>query len=483
MFTYAKPIGLFLVLTLSQLFLSACDHAVEETALGEEQSYVQVWDAYRRPIPNARIQIGDSFYVTDEDGLLVIEKSLNDIPVIKISKQGYVDKTARVLKNTNAVVVLLMPQTQWQDVAAIEQAQSIRFADVELLLPAYALITHQGIEAEGAAKVSITPWLPEGNLAPASFASNETYQAGVLAPLFSHAMFHIAMIDDQGETLNIADNKAITVRQTLSSEPGLDAEQAISLWLLDDATGLWLEHRPAQLFTEPGGVLHAEISRLGAWSWAHTVNASRHVNLSCALEDESGSILAVPENEACYARVQLRYPDQKLSVIDVAIPSEGTAVALDDDVELSVLAFHLRSKSFAQKHFSAGFQLSDELNLVAKSGVLQAQSQAVFVECQFIREGKMPLSIPCDVSAGFRQQDDVYAPWTWQTTSVAEGGGLLLLNAPGNTVQKFDVQSAYMPECPLETDSPEKYLLDTDSMYKIEHLTFSVQCADSVYSE
>ena len=241
-------------------------------------------DTDNQPMAGAEVRIGNSFVITDVNGVF----SLNGAQVferfayIRATKQGYIDGTRALIPTSgkNIVKIMMLPMNV---IATVNSG-----APSEVSLPNGAtvifdgdFITESGTAYTGAVSVvlhHLDPADPEmaakmpGMLYAQTSSGNESM-------LLTYGMINVKMLGSNGEKLQIANSAEIEMPVS-ADQP--NAPAMIPLWHFDETTGYWKEDGSAMRMG------NKYVGTVSHFSWWNVDVPMSMVQLTITIQDSDG---------------------------------------------------------------------------------------------------------------------------------------------------------------------------------------------------
>jgi len=173
----------------------------------------------------------------------------------------------------------------------------------KVVLPASALVRADGSAVTGAVDVAITPVdvLTQPEAFPGEF--DGVQPNGTQTPLASLGLMEV-VLSQAGQPLQIAPGRTATVEIPIYTG-GAAAGQAIPLWSLDEATGLWVQEGTGLVVSNAGSptglALRAAVSHFSWWN-VDIGYGPFTVNVRCFTLDAAGN--PVPLTVGCWVRAR-----------------------------------------------------------------------------------------------------------------------------------------------------------------------------------
>lgn len=249
-----------------------------------------VIDENNAPVMGATVQLGTETKETDQNGVFLFrDVEVNSSRVyLEVNKAGYFQGSRAILpqsENINVVRVKLLTNEEIGTIAAA--------AGGDLVLPSGTVITFP-LNGFGGANASSDIPIAVAQLDPTSTDFVWTMPGDLLGLnaneieqlLTSFGILNLEARNDNGQSIDIADGKEITLK--LPIDPNLIdvAPTTIPLWYFDQDQGIWKEEGRAQL-TEAAYV--GKVNKIGIWNFA---SASDLIKIQGKVVDSQGEPLS-----------------------------------------------------------------------------------------------------------------------------------------------------------------------------------------------
>ena len=247
-----------------------------------------VVDENEQPAAGVSITAGTSTATTDANGYFHISKATLDknTTLVTAQKDGYF-KSYRVFAATsgcNQVVIKLVKRNFIKSLPASQGGDATLSNGAIVHLPANGVV----VAASGAAysgDINVYAAYINPNAAdiaktvPGSFAAND--KGGKRVILSSFGMLAVELQSASGEKLQVKSGSIAKLTIPVSSSPS-SAPQTISLWYVDETTGIWQEEGSA---TKQGSNYVGDVKHFSFWNCDYANNA---VTLSLILQTPDG---------------------------------------------------------------------------------------------------------------------------------------------------------------------------------------------------
>lgn len=211
-----------------------------------------ILDEGGQPAPGVQITVGSKISITNATGYFrIINAALDkNASLIIAEKQGYFKgyRTFNATSGVNQIVIKLMKKTLTGSVDATSGGDIALSNGSKISLPAHGIIKgSNGLPYSGSVNVYaryIDPTASDINqIIPGSFMANDKNNKRV--SLVSFGMLAIELESASGEKLQIAKDNTAKLTMSIPSSVQSSAPSTISLWYVDEKTGLWTEEGSA----------------------------------------------------------------------------------------------------------------------------------------------------------------------------------------------------------------------------------------------
>lgn len=244
-----------------------------------------IFDENDQPAPGVSVTAGPSSAITDANGFFHINAVSLDknTSLVTAQKDGYF-KAYRVFAATsgcNQVVIKLIKRNIAGTIKSSSGGDVSLIDGSKISLPANAVVnTFSGSDYSGDVKVYASYINPRaGDISktvPGSFVAND--KNGKRVFLSSYGMLAIDLESSNGEKLQIKQGDVATLTIPISSSAIASAPASISLWYVDEQTGIWQEEGTA---TKNGNAYTGTVKHFSFWNCDYPMDA---VNLSMTLK-------------------------------------------------------------------------------------------------------------------------------------------------------------------------------------------------------
>jgi PKD repeat protein len=212
---------------------------------------------------------------TDAQGVVVLNGVPAGVPlVLSLSRAGYADGSVRIDAippgmDEGYFQATLTPRQPVATLASAQAGGSVGGpSGARVVIPAGALVRADGSAATGSAEISITPVdvTSEVEAFPGTFTG--VGSDGNAAPIATLGVMEVEL-SQGGQPLRIAPGYQATIDIPIYTGGAL-AGQAVPLWSLDEATGLWVQEGTgtvvASAASPTGLVLRGSVSHFSWWN-------------------------------------------------------------------------------------------------------------------------------------------------------------------------------------------------------------------------
>ena len=267
------------VLLIAILFNWGCQREVSTELPGSknfsDQSFIgdlqgNIYDENDQPAADVRIIVGSKNTTTNDNGYFKIENaSLNkNASLVTAEKAGYFNgyRSFRATSGTNQVVIKLTRKTSAGIVNASAGGEVSLSNGSKIALPSNSVVvSSSGIAYPGSVNVFaryIDPTAQDiAQTIPGSFMADD--KDGKRVVLVSYGMLAVELESAAGEKLQIAQGKTATLTTAIPSSLRSSAPATISLWYVDEKTGIWKEEGTAN---KNGNNYVGEVKHFSFWN-------------------------------------------------------------------------------------------------------------------------------------------------------------------------------------------------------------------------
>ncbi|MEP6846162.1 MAG: carboxypeptidase-like regulatory domain-containing protein [Panacibacter sp.] len=262
-----------------------------------------IYDENNQPAPGVQIKVGTKTSITNANGYFrIVDAALDkNASLVSAEKPGYFKayRTFSATSGVNQVVINLLKKSLTGTVDATAGGDISLSNGSKISLPANGIIKQSdGLPYTGSVDVYagyIDPTATNINeIIPGSFMANDKNNNRV--SLASFGMLAVELQSASGEKLQIAKDNTAKLTISIPSAIQSSAPSTISLWYIDDNTGLWKEEGTA---TKVGTSYIGEVKHFSFWN-ADFSNPSVAVTLK--VKNSKGLPLA-------YIGVQIKSPN------------------------------------------------------------------------------------------------------------------------------------------------------------------------------
>jgi hypothetical protein len=241
-------------------------------------------DENNLPAAGVAITAGTSTAITDANGFFHINNASLDknTSLVTAHKDGYF-KAYRVFAATsgcNQVVIKLIKQTLAGTIKSSSGGEVSLTNGSKINLPANGIVNASGSNYSGDIKVYASYINPTSSdifkIIPGSLVANDKNGKRVL--LSSYGMLAVELQSPNGEKLQIKQGNVATLTIPIPSSAIAKDPAAISLWYIDEKTGIWQEEGTA---TKNGSAYTGTVKHFSFWNCDYPMDA---VNLSITLK-------------------------------------------------------------------------------------------------------------------------------------------------------------------------------------------------------
>lgn len=248
-----------------------------------------VFDESGNAASGVTVQVGNKTVITDGKGYFRINDAALDkkSALVTAAKTGYFKayRTFAATSGANNVVIKLVKRTLAGNIDGAAGGEASLPNGSKIALPASGVVNAATSAAyTGQVKVYaayIDPTATDiDQTIPGSFMAND--KNGKRVTLASYGMMAVELESTTGEKLQIKSGAAATLTTAIPSSVQGTAPQSISLWSVDESTGIWKEEGTA---TKSGNVYTGQVSHFSFWNCDVSANA---IVLSLKLQHPGG---------------------------------------------------------------------------------------------------------------------------------------------------------------------------------------------------
>ncbi len=247
-------------------------------------------DENEAPAMGVVIKVGTKTTTTNDKGYFRINNALVDknASLVIAEKMGYFKsyRTFKVSSGANRVSIKLIKKSligtipSTGGIVTLSNGSSIE-------LPANSVVKVGGINYDGNIQVYANYIDPTAKdiyrKIPGSLMADDLTKKRVL--LTSYGMLAVELESTSGEKLQIAEGKTATLSSLIPASIRSTAPSAISMWFIEEATGIWKEEGKA---TKIGNNYSGTVKHFSFWNCDVSTNT---VNISLTLKNKSGDPL------------------------------------------------------------------------------------------------------------------------------------------------------------------------------------------------
>ncbi|PZR29393.1 MAG: hypothetical protein DI535_03380 [Citrobacter freundii] len=246
-----------------------------------------VVDENNVPATGVLIKVGNKTILTDERGYFrIIHASLDKTASVVIAEKTGYFKAYRTFQASDAANNIKIRLTKREAVGTISAGggEVVLSNGAKIALPAGGVMKAAGGAYEGDVKVFaafIDPTSAEiGTTMPGSFMADDA--SGKRVMLASFGMLAVELESPSGEKLQVATDKEAILTFPIPASLQQAAPASISLWYVDEKTGIWKEEGKA---TRNGNNFTGTVKHFSFWNCDISVPM---VSLSFTLQNEKG---------------------------------------------------------------------------------------------------------------------------------------------------------------------------------------------------
>jgi hypothetical protein len=249
-----------------------------------------VVDETGQPAAGVAVKVGNKNTITDSKGYFRIVKATLDksASLVTADKAGYFKayRTFNATTGANHVMIKLVRKTLIGTIPATGGEVTLANGAI-VALPANAVVKKTGGSYTGVVNVFasyIDPTASDiGQTVPGSFIADDAN--GKRVTLSSFGMMAVELESSAGEKLQIATGSTATLTTPIPVSLRSSAPATISLWYVDEQTGIWKEEGTAM---KNGNNYIGQVKHFSFWNCDVSVNA---ITLSMTLHNEEGGPL------------------------------------------------------------------------------------------------------------------------------------------------------------------------------------------------
>ena len=236
-----------------------------------------ILDENNQPAAGVSITVGTKTTTTNATGYFrIVSASLDKKSALVVAEKAGYFKGLRVFaatSGTNQVTKKLVKKTLAGTVGAATGGAVTLANGAKVSLPASGVVVAaSGSAYTGDVSVYATYIDPSASdisqTVPGSFAAND--KTGKRVSLSSYGMMAVELTSNTGEKLQIKTGSAATLTTPIPSVTLASAPASISMWSVDETTGLWKEEGTA---TKQGNNYVGDVSHFSFWNCDQPINA------------------------------------------------------------------------------------------------------------------------------------------------------------------------------------------------------------------
>ncbi|MEP6628204.1 MAG: hypothetical protein ABJA32_09485 [Ginsengibacter sp.] len=248
-----------------------------------------IYDENEQPAAGVQIRVGEKTSVTNDHGYFRIADAALDknASLVIAEKPGYFKayRTFGAVSGVNQVAIKLLKKTLSGSVSAAGGGDMTLTNGSKISLPAKGIVKKiDGSPYDGAINVYahyIDPTSPDINeTIPGSFMADDKNNKRV--SLVSYGMLAVELESPSAEPLQIAKNNTAKLTIAIPSSSQSSAPSTISLWYIDEQTGLWKEEGTA---VKNGNNYVGDVKHFSYWNADFGAEA---VTISMTLKSQDG---------------------------------------------------------------------------------------------------------------------------------------------------------------------------------------------------
>ncbi|MDX9721449.1 MAG: carboxypeptidase regulatory-like domain-containing protein, partial [Myxococcota bacterium] len=231
----------------------------------------RVVDRHGQGLEGVTVTLGALEASSNFDGFYYLsEVPAGERQVLRFSLPGYVELTRPVktfVDGQSSVNVVLSRQT----VAQPLEGEALGFAEGSLRIAAGAVVDANGQPAPGTPRARMTPFAIRGDgvaAVPGDFSAKTSDERPVQLETFAMADFEL--VDEAGETLQIAEGQTATIELLLPEDTTLQVGEVLPAWHYDEESATWVEEGTGtvQVYSQNPQRLAfvAEVSHFSTWN-------------------------------------------------------------------------------------------------------------------------------------------------------------------------------------------------------------------------
>jgi hypothetical protein len=248
-----------------------------------------ILDENDQPAAGVQITVGAKNSITNENGYFrIVDAALDkNASLVTAEKPGYFKafRTFNATSGVNQVLIKLLKKSLTATIDAKTGGEVILPNEAKISLPANGFITESnGISYNGSVNVYTSYIDPKSSdinqTIPGSFMADDKNNRRV--SLISYGMMAVVLESTSGEKLQIAKNNTAKLTIPIPSSLQSSASSTISLWYVDEQTGLWKEEGMA---AKKGGNYEGEVKHFSFWNCDQGIDG---IALSLTLKNQQG---------------------------------------------------------------------------------------------------------------------------------------------------------------------------------------------------
>lgn len=252
-----------------------------------------VLDENNQPVKDASIIFSDYTTKTDKNGVYRFHSAevSSKHNLVRIKKEGYFDGSRVFTSGRKANILLknILSKKEFNNTFNAINGATIKTDQVELIFPSNAIkIESTGQNYSGKVKIAIKYLNPISESLPNEMPGDLVgmNEQDAIVKLTSYGMVAIEIESEDGQKLQVAEDKKVMLTAIVPNELLSSAPNSIPLWYYDENKGYWIEEGVATL---NGNKYSGEISHFSYWNYD---SQEPSIILSGRIIDQDGNPVA-----------------------------------------------------------------------------------------------------------------------------------------------------------------------------------------------
>jgi len=213
----------------------------------------QVVDVSGTALPGVMVLAGSTSTVTDAQGVFLLNEAPADQRVVvRCQKAGFFNAVHGAVADlggtTRVRVVMHSVAPDFTGLSASAPQDLLDPSGLRLLLPANGLVTASGALHTGSFAVAVAHFGPDDPAFDASIPGGDLacIADGAQQQLYSYGMASVRITDEGGNELQLGNGASAVLRFPIATTQSGEAPSTMTLWHLNEETGLWEQEGEAQ---------------------------------------------------------------------------------------------------------------------------------------------------------------------------------------------------------------------------------------------